>query len=115
MIAPELKKRAEWWDNMSDKFRVTSANKADPPTPEGLKEVGTWKDAWQSVDACEAACGVWDECVQWSFVEDLCKMDDKATMGKGYAPEMSQRKTALITTSGWFKERIEKWNSQCGS
>ncbi|KAF3763184.1 family 31 glycosyltransferase [Cryphonectria parasitica EP155] len=113
MIAPDLERRREWWDNMSSKFSVTSANKDDPPMPESVKDVKTWKAAWNDVDSCEAACQAWDECTQWSFVEDLCKMDDKAVMGKGYAPEMSQRKTALMTTSGWVKERIAQWSSHC--
>ncbi|KAJ4416480.1 hypothetical protein N0V82_006745 [Gnomoniopsis sp. IMI 355080] len=117
MIAPELKSKQEWWDNMSNKFRVTSANKDDPPRPESVKADGieTWKDAWVSADACAAACEKWDECIQWSFAEDLCKMDDNAIWGKGYASEMSQRKTALMTTSGWMTERLQQWNTYCAA
>lgn len=117
MIAPELKSRQEWWDNMSNKFRVTSANKDDPPLPESMKIKGakTWKDAWMSADACAAACETWDECIQWSFAEDLCKMDDNAIWGKGYASEMSQRKTALMTTSGWITTRLEQWSTYCAA
>jgi hypothetical protein len=37
-------------------------------------------------------------------------MDDKLIMGQGYAPAMSERKTALKTTSGWLKERLDAWN-----
>ncbi len=37
-------------------------------------------------------------------------MDDKVIMGQGYAPAMSQRKTALKTTSGWLPERLEDWH-----
>ena len=110
MIAPALRKRIEWWDNQSELFRVTSANKEAPPAPEGKHNNALWKQAWQSVDACEAACRGWAECVQWSYVEDLCRMDDKVLMGQGYAPTMSERKTALMTTSGWFKERLDKWH-----
>ncbi|EAQ91816.1 hypothetical protein CHGG_00051 [Chaetomium globosum CBS 148.51] len=110
MISPELQKRAEWWDNQSGLFQVTSANKADPPTPEEKHDTALWKGAWVSVDACEAACKAWAACVQWSYVEDLCNMDDKLMMGQGYAPAMSERKTALKTTSGWLQERLDGWH-----
>ena len=111
MISPALQKRIEWWDNQSGLFQVTSANKGAPPEPEGRHSSSLWKDAWQSIDACEAACKAWGDCVQWSYVEDLCRMDDKLIMGQGYAPTMSERKTALMTTSGWLKERLDDW--QC--
>ncbi|KAK4247447.1 glycosyltransferase [Corynascus novoguineensis] len=111
MIAPNLEKRAEWWDNQSGLFKVTSANKASPPIPETDDfDMALWKEAWASEDACEAACESWASCVQWSYVEDLCSMDDKVMMGQGYAPAMSERKTALKTTSGWLKERLNGWN-----
>ncbi|KAK3290813.1 uncharacterized protein B0H64DRAFT_451132 [Chaetomium fimeti] len=110
MIFPDLQERAEWWDNQSGLFRVTSANKAAPPTPEDGHDTALWKGAWVSADACEAACKSWTTCVQWSYVEDSCGMDDKLMMGQGYAPAMSERKTALKTTSGWLKERLEGWH-----
>jgi heme A synthase len=69
-----------------------------------------WKGAWVSADACEAACKSWASCVQWSYVEDLCNMDDKLIMGQGYAPAMSERKTALKTTSGWLQGRLDGWH-----
>lgn len=108
-----MRNKQEWWDNMSSKFKVTSASKDDPPIPASVKTVGIWKDAWLSADACAAACTTWDECIQWSFAEDLCKMDDKAIWGKGYASEMSQRKSALMTTSGWMVDRIQDWDTYC--
>ncbi|KAL2171394.1 hypothetical protein VTG60DRAFT_3037 [Thermothelomyces hinnuleus] len=112
MIAPNLRKRAEWWDNQSGLLRVTSANKASPPTPETDFDMALWKNAWESADACEAACESWVSCVQWSYVEDLCSMDDKVMMGQGYAPAMSERKTALKTTSGWLLERLDEWKCE---
>lgn len=115
MMAPQLKKKQEWWDNMSNKFSVTSGNKDDPPMPESVKAVAIWKDAWKFADGCAAACQAWDECLQWSFVEDLCKMDNQIMMGKGYASQMTQRKTALMTTSGWIVERLEDWNDYCAA
>lgn len=90
---------------------MTSGNKAAPPAPEKGYDAALWRKAWASVDACEAACESWSDCVQWSYVEDLCSMDDKLIMGQGYAPAMSERKTALKTTSGWLKERLNGW--QC--
>jgi hypothetical protein len=110
MIAPNLRRRAEWWDNLSGLYSVTSENKASPPAPDTDYDSELWKQAWASVDACEAACNSWTSCVQWSYVEDLCKMDDKLIMGQGYAPAMSERRTALKTTSGWLKERLEAWH-----
>ncbi|KAK3996640.1 glycosyltransferase [Cladorrhinum sp. PSN332] len=110
MIAPDLKKRAEWWDNLSELYQVSSGNKASPPVPDTKHDLESWKKAWESTDACEAACEGWVNCVQWSYVEDLCKMDDKLMMGQGYAPAMSERKTALKRTSGWLKDRLDKWS-----
>jgi len=110
MIAPDLRKRAEWWDNLSGLFSVTSANKESAATPDTVYDPALWRRAWMSTDACEAACKSWATCVQWSYVEDLCRMDDKLIMGQGYAPAMSERKTALKTTSGWLKERLDAWN-----
>jgi hypothetical protein len=109
VMAKSISKRAEWWDNLSSLYRVTSASKESPPAPGSRHDATLWREAWSSVDACEAACRSWDACVQWSYVEDLCSMDDKLIMGQGYAPAMSERKTALKTTSGWFKERLDKW------
>ncbi|KAK4221128.1 hypothetical protein QBC38DRAFT_492698 [Podospora fimiseda] len=110
MIASDLKKRQEWWDNLSELFSVSSGNKENPPVPESSHDLGLWKKGWESVEACERACEGWENCVQWSYVEDLCKMDDKLIMGQGYAPAMSERKTALKRTSGWLKERLDKWS-----
>lgn len=109
MIAPDLRKRIEWWDNLSELYQVSSGNKASPPVPETKHDIELWKKAWESTDACEAACKGWANCVQWSYVEDLCKMDDKLIMGQGYAPAMSERKTALKRTSGWLNDRLESW------
>ncbi|KAH6844482.1 hypothetical protein B0I37DRAFT_164147 [Chaetomium sp. MPI-CAGE-AT-0009] len=110
MISPDLQERAEWWDNQSGLFQVTSANQAAPPTPEEVHDTKLWRGSWVSADACEAACKSWTACVQWSYVEDLCRMDDKLIMGQGYAPAMSERKTALKTTSGWLKGRLDGWH-----
>ncbi|KAL2161076.1 hypothetical protein VTH06DRAFT_8789 [Thermothelomyces fergusii] len=96
MVAPNLRKGAEWWDNQSDLFRVTAL----------------WENAWESADACEAACESWVLCIQWSYVEDLCRMDDKAVTGQGSAPAMSERETALKTTSGWLVERLDEWTCE---
>lgn len=109
MIAQDLEKRREWWDNMSSEFEITSANANSPPAPETKYDAGLWADSWKSVDKCEAACESWDECMQWSFYDDLCKLDDKLIMGSGYAPTMSQRKTGLMVTSGWFVDRLQTW------
>lgn len=110
MILPRIQKRLEWWDNMSGVFQVTSANKAAPPAPQDSKyDAKAWNNGWESVDACEAACKGWVNCVQWSFVEDLCTLDDKMILGQGFAPAMSQRKTSLIHTSGWLPERLGGW------
>lgn len=111
MILPDVKKRAEWWDNQSGVYSVASGNNEWSPKPpkEAKYDAALWKKAWQSVDDCEAACMSWDKCMQWAYVEDLCKMDDKMMMGQGYAEGMSQRKTALMHTSGWLYERLENW------
>ncbi|KAJ4307610.1 hypothetical protein N0V84_012609 [Fusarium piperis] len=109
MIAPNLDKRREWWDNKSSLFEITSANADSPPAPQSGYNTSLWAHAWKSVDACEAACESWDECMQWSYYDDLCRLDDKLTMGSGYAPGMIQRKTGLMITSGWFIDRLQTW------
>lgn len=95
---------------MAGLYEVTSANKDSPPVPEGEYTLSLWQNAWESVEACEAACGGWKECVSWEYVEDLCKMDDKMVLGQGFAPGMSQRKTSLMHTSGWVPERLDDWS-----
>ncbi|KAH6892903.1 glycosyltransferase family 31 protein [Thelonectria olida] len=112
MILPRIQKPIQWWDNMASLYEVTSANKDAPPAPEGEYDSGLWSKAWESVASCEAACRGWSDCVEWSYVEDLCKMDDKMMMGQGFAPAMSQRKTSLMHTSGWLPERLQRWNCQ---
>lgn len=111
MILPRIQTNAQWWDNRAAQYEVSSGNQAWAPTPEdaGTFDAKAWKGAWESVEACEAACRGWTACVGWTFVEDLCKMDDKVTLGQGYAPNMSQRKTSLMHTSGWLPERLEQW------
>lgn len=109
MIAPDLKKRREWWDNISDLFEITSANAGSPPAPQSEYNARLWAEAWHSVDACEAACESWSECMQWSYYEDRCRLDDRLIMGSGYAPTMRQRKTSLMITSGWLIHRLGSW------
>ncbi|KAH7129708.1 glycosyltransferase family 31 protein [Dactylonectria estremocensis] len=109
MILPNIQKPLEWWDNMANLYEVTSANKDVPPHPEDEYDADLWNKAWESVEACSAACTGWANCIQWTYVEDLCKMDDKMIMGQGFASAMSQRKTSLKHTSGWVPERLEKW------
>ena len=111
MVQPQVQKNAQWWDNMAGLYEVSSANKewATAPKDSSTYDAAVWKKAWTSVEACEAACRAWSDCVMWSFVEDLCKMDDKVIMGQGYAPSMPQRKTSLMHTSGWITDRLESW------
>lgn len=112
MILPRIQKTVEWWDNMASLYEISSANKAWAPGPEdeSTYDSAVWKKGWESVNACEAACKSWDSCVMWSYVEDLCKMDDKMVLGQGFAPAMSQRKTSLMHTSGWFPNRLDNWS-----
>lgn len=110
LVLPRVREPRQWWDNRAELFEVTSANQAWGAKPEGSKfDEAKWKMGWESVGACEAACRGWEACVSWTYVEDLCKMDDKVTLGQGYAPDMSQRKTSLMHTSGWLPERMEAW------
>ncbi|QKD48585.2 uncharacterized protein FOBCDRAFT_196059 [Fusarium oxysporum Fo47] len=102
MIAPVFDRRREWWDNLSSLFDITSANANLPLAPQSKYNRSLCINAWKSVDACEAACESWDECMQWSYYDDLCRMDDKLIMGSGFAPRMFQRKARLIITSGWL-------------
>ncbi|KAH7021966.1 glycosyltransferase family 31 protein [Ilyonectria destructans] len=108
MILPSIQKPVEWWDNTAAKYEMNSF-KEDGPSPSGNFDLELWKKSWESAEACEAACKGWDECMQWTFVEDLCKLDDGLVMGQGYAPAMWQRKTSLKHTSGWVPERLDRW------
>lgn len=95
---------------MASMYEVSSSNKWPPTMEDGSTfDTDLWKSAWKSVDACEAACESWSVCTMWTYVEDLCKMDDKIAMGQGFAPAMSQRKTSLMHTSGWVTDRLEEW------
>ncbi|KAF4343933.1 glyco n-acetylgalactosamine 3-beta-galactosyltransferase 1 [Fusarium beomiforme] len=83
IIYPNLDKRREWWDNLSGLFEITSGNSNSPPALGSKYDVGLWVNAWKSVGSCEAACESWDECMQWSYTDDLCRLDDKLLMGSG--------------------------------
>ncbi|CZR45933.1 uncharacterized protein FPRO_11380 [Fusarium proliferatum ET1] len=49
----------------------------------------------------KAACESCAECMQWSYDDGLCRMDDKPQlMGSGFTPGLFQKKTRLIITSG---------------
>ncbi|PWY80583.1 hypothetical protein BO70DRAFT_315745, partial [Aspergillus heteromorphus CBS 117.55] len=109
LVKPYLRTRIEWWDNGAAKYEIRSNNVQWAQIPEGVKETETWKKGWRSVDACQAACVAWGECVQWSFYEDRCKMDSMVLLGSGIPEGDSRRQTSLPWTSGWMKERIEKW------
>lgn len=111
MILPHIQHSVEWWDNTASLFEISSSNQQWAPMPEDTStyDVKIWKQAWQSVEDCEAACKGWSDCAMWTFVEDLCKLDDKIIMGQGFAPSMSQRKTSLKHTSGWMVERLGNW------
>ncbi|EWZ00133.1 hypothetical protein FOYG_00026 [Fusarium oxysporum NRRL 32931] len=74
IIALDLDKRREWWDILSSLFDITSANANSLPAPQSKYNRSLWAKAWKSVDACEAACESWDECMQWSYYDDLCRM-----------------------------------------
>jgi hypothetical protein len=110
LVAPYLRSRIDWWDNRSSRFQVTSGNaKADLYVPDTVKSKNAWLTSWQSAEDCEAACVSWTDCVQWSFYEDRCKMDDQITLGTGYPVGDFRRQTALMTTSGWLPKRLESW------
>ncbi|KAL4894854.1 hypothetical protein BDV59DRAFT_175088 [Aspergillus ambiguus] len=111
-VAPFLKSRVDWWDNWSSKHEIRSntAEYAEPPN--SVKSADVWRSAWKSVDACEAACVSWPECVQWSYYEDRCKMDTMILLGSGIPASDSRRETSLPWTSGWLKRRVENWDCQ---
>ncbi|KAE8356189.1 hypothetical protein BDV28DRAFT_127553 [Aspergillus coremiiformis] len=108
LIEPYLRRRVEWWDNRSSRYEIRSDNVADSPPPETVGR-DVWLKAWESVDACEAACVAWANCVQWNFYEDQCRMDEHFTLGMGIPPGEIRRYTSLPRTSGWLPQRAEKW------
>ena len=107
--------RLAWvWENGAAAFEVSSGNQEWAPVPDksaagGSIDAKAWRDAWQSSEACAAACRGWEACMMWEYVEDLCKMDDDLRMGQGYAPGMTERKTSLMHTSGWIIDRVDEW------
>ncbi|KAI9170643.1 hypothetical protein HJFPF1_00113 [Paramyrothecium foliicola] len=112
MILPHIQERQEWWDNMSDRYEVTSGTRDSVHGPSDTYDSAAWKISWESADGCEAACKSWQSCMQWSFVEDLCRMDDRIIMGQGFSPSMAQRKTSLKHTSGWLADRLSAWDCE---
>ncbi|KAJ5232218.1 hypothetical protein N7468_005174 [Penicillium chermesinum] len=112
LVAPYLRSRVEWWDNLSSKHEIRSSNAKHVQAPSTVKSTETWRSAWQSVDACEAACTAWAECVQWSFYEDLCKMDSMIFLGSGIPAGDPRRQSNLMWTSGWLPRRVENWGCQ---
>ncbi|KAE8408865.1 hypothetical protein BDV37DRAFT_237471 [Aspergillus pseudonomiae] len=108
MIEPYMRRRVEWWDNQSSRYELRSDNVADAQPPEGVSKQ-IWHGAWKSVDACEAACVAWEGCVQWTFYEDQCRMDENFMLGMGIPVGDLRRQTSLPRTSGWLPQRAEKW------
>ena len=111
MILPHVQQSVEWWDNTASMYEISSSNQQWAPKPDESSsfDAERWGKGWQSVEDCEEACRAWADCAMWTFVEDLCKLDDKMVMGQGYAPSMSQRKTSLKHTSGWLPDRLDQW------
>ncbi|KAJ5888204.1 hypothetical protein N7495_008245 [Penicillium taxi] len=102
----------KWWDNWSSKYEIKSSVAAEAQPPSTVESAEVWRTAWESVDACEAACVSWAECVQWSFYEDRCKMDSMILLGNGIPEGDSRRQTSLPWVSGWMPRRVENWGCQ---
>ncbi|KAF9886753.1 hypothetical protein FE257_011130 [Aspergillus nanangensis] len=111
-VAPYLQPRVEFWDNWSSKYDIRSSNVANVEPPSTVKSPEVFRSSWKSVDACEAACVSWAECVQWSYYEDRCKMDSAVLLGSGIPEGDARRQTSLPWTSGWLKRRIENWKCE---
>lgn len=109
MIAPSLSKRKHWWENLSSRYEVHSTSSESAPRPKSNFDAKLWDKAWVSVDACEAACKGWSQCVQWYYYGDDCKMDDRIFLGHGYPEGMRYRKDKLESVSGWLTDRVESW------
>ncbi|KAJ5684395.1 uncharacterized protein N7477_000740 [Penicillium maclennaniae] len=112
LVAPYLHSRVEWWDNWSSKYEIKSSVAKDMQPPSTVQSAEVWRSGWRSVDACEAACTTWSECVQWSFYEDRCKMDSMILPGNGIPETDSRRQTSLPWVSGWLPRRVENWECQ---
>ncbi|KAJ6191223.1 hypothetical protein N7519_001244 [Penicillium mononematosum] len=110
LIAPYLHPRAEWWDNGASQYEIESGMAAHAEPPSSVKSTETWRSAWMSVDACEAACISWADCVQWASYDDRCKMDSRISLGSGIPEGDSRRQTSLPWVSGWLPRRLENWS-----
>lgn len=112
IMAPALTKRKRWWDNLSGRYEVHSTTVTSSPRPNGKDDKyddALWTNAWKSVDTCEAACRGWNQCVQWYYYGDDCKMDDRVFMGHGWPEGMRYRKDKLESVSGWLTDRVDAW------
>ncbi|KUL87840.1 hypothetical protein ZTR_03170 [Talaromyces verruculosus] len=112
LVAPYLRPRIEWWDNQSSKYKIDSSMTASATPPSTVTFTEVWRSAWKSVDACEAACKSWADCVQWAYYDDLCKMDNRVLLGNGIPEGDFRRKTSLPWVSGWLPRRIENWECE---
>ncbi|PYH45953.1 uncharacterized protein BP01DRAFT_391311 [Aspergillus saccharolyticus JOP 1030-1] len=113
MVLPYLRERVEWWENGAAKYDIRSSNVNGVVAPESVTKPQAWKEAWMSVDKCEAACVAWGDCVQWSFYEDRCMLDSMIRLGSGIPEGDARRQSSLPWTSGWLTRRAEHWNSAC--
>lgn len=110
MIAPTLRARRGWWDNLSSRYGVTSTSVDSAARPSGgVYDSKLWESAWKSADSCEAACRGWSACVQWYYYGDDCKMDDRVFKGHGWPEGMRYRKDKLESVSGWLTDRVDSW------
>ncbi|RAL12440.1 uncharacterized protein BO97DRAFT_451684 [Aspergillus homomorphus CBS 101889] len=113
MVLPYLRERVDWWENGAAKYDIRSSNVNGVTVPDTVTKPQAWKEAWMSVDKCEAACVAWGECVQWSFYEDRCMLDSMVRLGSGIPEGDARRQSSLPWTSGWLTRRVEHWNSAC--
>ncbi len=93
-LLPISRSRAEWWDNQSSKYSITSANKHDSLQLQiAFSSPDIFGEADGNLSMPARLLAYLGTTVCRKFAEDLCQMDDKLTMGRGLLfSSMSQRK-----------------------
>ena len=84
------------WDNLADSYTYTATLRS--------------QFAHVSVDACRAACDLRDECLQFAWEPNKCRLGTVVRIGESIVSgreKPSGNRDRLV--SGWMVSRIERW------
>ncbi|KAL9086655.1 MAG: hypothetical protein Q9159_004064 [Coniocarpon cinnabarinum] len=101
---PEDKQERDEDGNASNKDE-DSANSGSVDAIEKEEEEEEDNGAWRSAEACSMACDNMQECLQWSWKPDKCRLGTVIRLGK----DVSKDEEGQHMVSGWLVHRVERF------